>query len=87
VSGELDMNTVPLLLSRTAEAGRLHPAVVLLDLSGLTFADVAGLRAFQTAASSLGLNGTQLVLADPQPRIRRLLAMIGLDRKLEVRGA
>jgi anti-sigma B factor antagonist len=85
VSGELDMCTSPVLLDRIAAAMEHGPAVVVLDLSGLDFADVSGTRAFQEAHRRLAAQGTRLVLAAPQSPIRRLLAMTRMDRAVEVR--
>jgi anti-anti-sigma factor len=47
---------------------------VVLDLSGLTFVDAHSLHAWRTAGESLARHGRELVVREPTPFIRRLLA-------------
>ncbi|MEV0378728.1 STAS domain-containing protein [Nonomuraea sp. NPDC050643] len=76
IAGEIDYGSHHLL------AGGLDGAIldgrsdIRLDLSGLTFIDVAGLRLIVTTAARLS-PGRRLVLAPLSPMVRRLLALTG----------
>jgi anti-sigma B factor antagonist len=80
--GELDLATAPALCARLAltRAGR-----VLLDLGGIDFCDSSGLRTIVGAAQEAAIHGGRLVVvAPPDSRPARLLAITGLDEFLAV---
>ena len=78
LSGEVDVSNVPSLSSalRSTGEGRL---ALLLDLEGLEFIDVAGMRAIQRAALGLAARGGELTVLSPQPLVRRMVVMMGMD--------
>ncbi|MFD2351268.1 STAS domain-containing protein [Nonomuraea ferruginea] len=74
IEGELDRATLPALssaLDSMASRGSFS-----VDLSGLVFCDVGGLRALVTAAAGLR-SGHTLTLRSPSPQVRRLLELTG----------
>lgn len=75
--GELDIASAELLTAVV----RSHscPKVVRLDLSGLSFADCAGLRAIEAIWERVHANGGRLVLVHAGERLRWLLRMTGSD--------
>ncbi|MFI7227453.1 STAS domain-containing protein [Nonomuraea angiospora] len=74
IEGELDRAALPALTRALASmAGRGSFSV---DLSGLVFCDVGGLRALVTAAAGLRC-GHVLTLRSPPPQVRRLLELTG----------
>lgn len=85
--GQLDLS------SRAGAARALAAAIhragpyedVHVDLSGLVFADVAGLRLFADTAEQL--QGRALVLVAPQPLVTEMLARLGWDRVAGLRVA
>jgi len=80
VVGELDVATAPVLASAlAAESGRL-----VLDLSGLTFCDAAGIGVMLRSRTRLRTAGGDLVLLAPPPLLRRLLTLLRLDAELPV---
>jgi anti-anti-sigma factor len=81
VNGELDLATVPRLLS-TLE--RLDGDVDV-DCSGLHFIDAAGLGAFVKAHHACAARGARLVVVDPSPAVVRLLRLVELDTVLHLR--
>lgn len=87
VEGEIDRSNAEQLATalRSALAAEqdLH-----LDLEGLEFADIAAVRLFAQAATSLA-DGHRLVLLAPSPVLRRVLQVQGWDKlpALQVRGA
>ena len=58
----------------------------MLDLAGLNFMDVSGLRAILDAARSMRRHGGAIVIANPMPHIVRLLELTAIDQSVEVLG-
>ena len=80
VSGELDLATAP-VLEATLE-GVSHEQLVI-DLSGCTFLDSAGIRTLVAAARDRsGASRLRIVTADPG--IVRLLEITGVDTIIHV---
>ncbi|MEV4579983.1 STAS domain-containing protein [Nonomuraea jabiensis] len=74
VAGELDRATLPALAG--ALASMADRGSFCVDLSGLVFCDVGGLRLLVTAA--VGMRGGHiLLLRSPPPQVRRLLKLTG----------
>ena len=76
--GEVDLATAPDLRARLLEAVRRHPAGIVVDLSGVTFADcraVAALVAARNVAAELGR--PRPVLRGTPPPVARLLKATG----------
>ena len=82
LSGELDLASLHLLadaldaIAAASCAGNL----VMLDLSGVTFCDVAGLRAIEMCDAALEAADKQLLLYDTPPQITKLIAITGVAR-------
>jgi anti-anti-sigma factor len=57
-----------------------------IDVSGLRFADSASIRTLVLAARTLRERGGSLVLLDPQKSVARVLALLGADQMITVRG-
>jgi anti-sigma B factor antagonist len=87
LSGEADLRSAArlseLLTARLA-AGTLR---LLVDASGLSFADSASVRALVLAGRTLRERGGVLVLARPQPVVMRVLELLGADQVIQVQGA
>jgi anti-anti-sigma factor len=80
--GELDIHSCPELdraVTDVAGATRL-----VLDLSGLSFIDSAGLRVILQAEQTSKAAGGKLVVRAPSPPVRRLFEITGLDDALTV---
>ncbi len=74
--GEIDLSTVALLeavLDPFVTDGRTE---VALDLSGVTFCDVTGLKRLLRARRALGSLGGELVLHGPCPSLQLLLELV-----------
>jgi anti-anti-sigma factor len=86
VTGELDIATVPRFTARMSElARRGRFRELVLDLSGLTFIDVGGLRALTDLRASVEQRGAILVLDGVPPQMRRLIRIIGPTRTFRIR--
>lgn len=78
IAGELDIGSEHLLtdaIGCVAARTTRPPGQVVLDLSGVTFCDVAGLRAIENSAAALSRAGSELVVRHPSRTVLRLLAL------------
>jgi anti-anti-sigma factor len=81
--GELDLAGVPALRACLAER---HEGNVVVDCSGLTFIDCAGLGALVGAHQDRARAGAQLTVLAPSHCLRRLLELTGADELLTVQA-
>ncbi|MFC4114471.1 STAS domain-containing protein [Nonomuraea zeae] len=82
IDGELDRATLPTLPPALASmSGR---GSFSLDLSGLVFCDVGGLRTLVGAAAGLR-GGHVLTMRSPSPQVRRLLTLTGWHKTAGLR--
>ncbi|HZN20852.1 MAG TPA: STAS domain-containing protein [Micromonosporaceae bacterium] len=78
VVGEVDLATAPALRDRLVDA--LHeqnPAVLDVDLAGVTFLDCAGVGALVAARNTAVRSRCQMRVSHPQPIVRRVLELAG----------
>jgi anti-anti-sigma factor len=87
VVGELDLVSTHLLADAMGAVATTPclSKMVLLDLDGVSFCDVAGLRALETSALTLERAGVRLVLYQPPCVVRKLIASSGVASRLECR--
>ncbi len=80
--GEFDIATVDTLrlpLMQQLLAGR---RAVALDMSAVSFVDVAAIDAITDAQQVFIASGATLLITNPSRQVSRLLRLTGLDRKL-----
>jgi len=80
VSGEED-RTTSARRRRALSAALRAPRDVLVDLSGLRFADPSLMVDLAVLAQRLRAHGRAVRLRGPQPQIRTLIELVGLDRQ------
>ena len=82
--GDLDMATAPDL--REDLLSRLSPdtRVLIIDLSGVSFCDAAGLAILVGTLRRATMLGITLRLAAPGPMTAKMLSITGLDRAFAV---
>ena len=87
LSGELDVASVHLLTDAVDALTAAHcPAeLVLLDLTGVTFCDVAGLRGIERCGVDLRETGRDLLLYHVPTCVERLIRLTGLAGALDRR--
>ncbi|MEV3987363.1 STAS domain-containing protein [Streptomyces sp. NPDC049837] len=78
VSGELDIATGEELRSRL-HAALAQSHTVLLDLSGVTFLDCAGMRVLLWARRQAAATGVRLLLYAPSPAVDKILRTTHLE--------
>lgn len=81
VSGDLDLESIAPLVTALAEAGGAGEGPVVLDLSGVGFADSSTVNVLLRAHSELG---PRLRIARPSAFVERLFDVIGLRQALPV---
>ncbi|MFF7452171.1 MULTISPECIES: anti-sigma factor antagonist [unclassified Streptomyces] len=84
VSGEMDYVTGPGLWEQISEVLAGDTAFVVLDLSGVSFCDSAGLNLLLRADKEARLGGVELVLACVPQHLRRIVEMTGADQVLRI---
>jgi anti-anti-sigma regulatory factor len=77
--GDEDRSTQPLRRRALAQALQA-PTNVVVDLSGLVFADPSLMLDLAMLARRLRQSGLRLLIHDPQPNIKALIEHVGLHR-------
>src|SRR5258707_15171070 len=76
IGGELDVETAPALAGYLATALDQRPGRdIILDVSGVSFADAAGLSALLAADTAVRDRGGALRLAGPSRQLRKILGV------------
>lgn len=83
--GELDLATVEVFREQAHSALDSHPAVLLIDLSRVTFLDSSGLSVVAMTFKSQRSRSAAVALVNPQPIVRRAIELVGLDVLFDVR--
>ncbi len=83
LTGEVDLSNAAELEGRITDAVPNDVAGLVLDLSGVTYVDSAGVRLLLSLAGKLKWRDQDLVLAaPPDSRCRRVLSMVGVGTKV-----
>lgn len=77
--GDLDLASSVELLQAVRAQLRTRPQTLALDLSGVGFIDVAGLRAVISCRRMAAARGAALEVVAVSPPVRRLLELVGLS--------
>jgi anti-sigma B factor antagonist len=87
LSGEADLRSAGRLSELLTAELAAGPVRLVVDVSGLSFADSASVRTLVLAGRTLRERGGVLVLTRPQPAVLRVLELLGADQVLQVQGA
>jgi anti-anti-sigma factor len=82
--GELDLSTVGKVQDELRRVEASAPAVVVLDLSKLTFLDSTGLRCVVTADERARDAGRRLVVVRGPESVQRVFSITRLEERLEI---
>jgi anti-sigma B factor antagonist len=85
LSGEADLSTLGQLRDALNDQISGGARQLIIDLSGLRFADSSSIRALTDAHLALRAQGGTLELVDPQPNVARILVLLGINQVLTVR--
>lgn len=83
IRGELDLVTLPVLAEELAMAGRDRPERLVFDLAGTNFMDCGAARLIAGSGQWLR-DGRRPVIRRPDPGVRRVLGLTGLDACCEI---
>jgi len=80
VSGEIDLYTAPRLHGELATVlAGTAPVQLVVDMSGVEFCDSTGMNVLLAAHRRAREQGGNLELACPQPAVRKILQVTGLE--------
>jgi anti-sigma B factor antagonist len=82
--GELDLSTANKAEEELRRAESTEPALLVLDLSGLTFLDSTGLRLIVTADRRARDEGRRLAVVKGPETVQRVFTITRLDKRLEM---
>jgi anti-anti-sigma factor len=83
VSGEVDALTAPRLAELVHHRLLATPALLVVDLSAVTFLSVAGLRVLLRGALEATVRDVELrMVTSTSPVVQRILAVTGVGREL-----
>lgn len=83
LAGELDLSTADEVEEELESAEALGPAVLMLDLSGLSFLDSTGLRLVLAADDRARRDGRRLVLVRGPDPVHRVFRIALLEERLD----
>lgn len=84
VTGELDIASAPHLLAELERFEREKKDVVCVDLAGVTFMDVSGMRVLLEAAQRAHSRQASFVIYNPRRCASRVFALTAVDRQLKI---
>jgi anti-anti-sigma factor len=84
-SGDVDTNVAETFQDMMLAVMRRHSPSLLLDLSGVSFMDCAGLRALLLTQRRAGMRGGSLSLIAESPAVRRIIDLLGVRDIFPVR--
>lgn len=84
LNGRLDVQGTQAIEQPFSFATTSRAANVVLDLSGVTFLSSIGIRLLITSARAQANRGGKLVLAAPQPLVRKVLEIAGIDQLIPI---
>ncbi|HEY3941554.1 MAG TPA: STAS domain-containing protein [Acidimicrobiales bacterium] len=79
-SGEIDVATAPRVQAAILAQLDGRPVDVVVDLSAVSFLDSSGISALIRARRRVGEVGGTLRLRNPQPKVRRVLQITGVEQ-------
>jgi anti-anti-sigma factor len=85
VSGDVDTNVAKTFQDMMLSVMGRHSPSLLLDLSGVSFMDCAGLRALLLTQRRAGMRGGSVSLIAESPGVRRIIDLLGVRDVFPVR--
>lgn len=84
LSGRLDLEGAQAINDKFAFATTTGKAKIIVDLSQVSFLASIGIRLLLTSARAQAKRGGNLVLAAPQPAVRKVIEAAGIDQLIAV---
>jgi anti-anti-sigma factor len=86
VSGRLDASTVSILERALLRAMSLGGAVIVLDMSEVTYISSSGLRVLLTVRRQVRERGGDILLSSLSPNVKDVLDMVGFTALFSISG-
>jgi anti-anti-sigma factor len=83
-SGEIDMSAIDELWGRLRPVVERSPAIVVADLTGVTFLDSSGLRLMLKLQAQLAEQDCRLVVVPGGDRVARVFQLTGAEQELDI---
>ncbi|MDL4771311.1 MULTISPECIES: STAS domain-containing protein [Thermomonosporaceae] len=87
LSGELDRLTAPEARRRLRAVVRAADRPLVLDLSGVSFFDAAGMRTVSAAAEHCAARGTGLAVTGVRPFAAKMFRILGMHERITLCGS
>jgi anti-anti-sigma factor len=87
ICGEMDIQSAGKLRDELLRVVHLHGPEVTLDLAGVTFLDCAGVNVLLATRRRAGLEGGRVRITRASPRVRRMMALLGLQEMFALRAS
>jgi anti-anti-sigma factor len=84
VRGDLDLQVAERVVAEIEQVEEGAPAVLVIDLSGLSFLDSSGMGVIAAAQARAVEAGRRIVLVRPPYSVRRAFELSGFDDVIEV---
>lgn len=81
---ELDLASAPQLGAQVIESLARHECNLVLDFSEVRMVDSAGIGVLLSVQRRVRAVGGQLVVRNPSEHVRRVFALTGVDRRLQL---
>lgn len=86
LTGRLDIEGTQAIEQKFSFATTVKAAKIVVDLAGVSFLASIGIRLLVTSARAQAARGGKLVLAAPQPLVRKVLETAGIDQLIGITG-
>ena len=84
VRGDLDLQVAERVVAELAKVEESAPALLVIDLSGISFLDSAGMGVIAAAQARAVEAGRRIVLVRPPYTVRRAFELSGFDEVITV---
>lgn len=86
-TGEIDLHTAPRLQQELSDQLQDDPKQLIVDMSGVEFCDSTGVNVLLATMRRANDEGGSFCLVGPQPAVRKVLGITGLDTVFAVRDS
>lgn len=85
VCGEVDVSNAAEMRGAIEAALATNPASLEIDLSDVAYIDSTGIGVLVGAAHSAAEAGGSFAVLNPQPNVKRVLGMLGVEKDLNIK--
>lgn len=86
-TGELDLHTAPLLQAEIDEVLAAPPALIVVDLAGVTFMDSTGLSVVVATVAAMRDHGGEVRVVTAKKKVAKVFRLTGVDQQVGMFGS